>query len=170
VSPVNLPYSPQYPLWSDGAVKRRWIQIPEGTYVDASDPNSWEFPFGTKLWKEFSVAGRRVETRYMERTDEGWQFAAYQWSEDEQEATLAPERGTRVSAEVAPGVRHAIPSRLDCRACHDGPPYRCSASPRSSSRPTAIPWPPTPRNRGRGTWTCEAWSSGASCGGCRRRC
>jgi hypothetical protein len=122
VSPVNLPYSPQYPLWSDGAVKRRWIQIPEGTYVDASDPNSWEFPFGTKLWKEFSVAGRRIETRYMERTDEGWQFAAYQWSEDEQEATLAPERGTRVSAEVAPGVRHAIPSRLDCRACHDGRP------------------------------------------------
>lgn len=122
VAPGNLPFSPQYPLWSDGAVKLRWIRIPQGTYVDASDPNSWEFPFGTKLWKEFRIGGRRVETRYLERTEEGWEFAAYQWSEDEAEASRAPERGTKVSAEVAPGVRHAIPSRFDCRACHDGRP------------------------------------------------
>lgn len=122
VAPANLSFSPQYPLWTDGAVKRRWIQIPRGTYVDASDPDSWEFPFGTRLWKEFRVGGRPVETRYIERTDEGWQFAAYQWSEDGTEAALAPERGARVSAEVAPGVRHAIPSRFDCRICHDGRP------------------------------------------------
>lgn len=122
IAPENLAFSPQYPLWSDGAVKLRWISIPKGTYVDASDPNSWEFPFGTRLWKEFRIGERRVETRYIERTDEGWQFAAYQWSEDQTEAPLAPERGTRVSAEVAPGVRHRIPSRFDCRACHDGRP------------------------------------------------
>jgi hypothetical protein len=122
VAPANLPFSPQYPLWSDGAVKARWISIPKGTYVDASDPNSWEFPFGTRVWKEFRIDGRLVETRYIERTDEGWQFVAYQWSEDEQEAPLAPERGTKVGAEVAPGVPHRIPSRFDCRACHDGRP------------------------------------------------
>lgn len=122
VAPANLPFSPQYPLWSDGAVKARWISIPKGTYVDASDPNSWEFPFGTRVWKEFRIGGRLVETRYIERTDEGWQFVAYQWSEDEQEAPLAPERGTKVGAEVAPGVPHRIPSRFDCRACHDGRP------------------------------------------------
>ncbi|MFN8094311.1 MAG: hypothetical protein U0599_19210 [Vicinamibacteria bacterium] len=118
----NLPFTPQYPLWSDGAVKKRWIHLPRGTYIDASDPNSWEFPFGTKVWKEFRIAGRRVETRYLERTEEGWQFAAYRWTEDEREAPVAPERGTKVDAEVAPGVRHAIPSRYDCRACHDGRP------------------------------------------------
>ena len=122
IAPENLSFTPQYPLWSDGAVKLRWILIPRGTYVDASDPNSWEFPFGTKLWKEFLIGGRRVETRYIERTDEGWQFAVYQWSEDEREAPLAPERGTKVGAEVAPGVRHEIPSQYDCRACHEGRP------------------------------------------------
>jgi hypothetical protein len=122
VAPEHLSFTPQYPLWSDGAEKKRWIHVPRGTYIDASDPNQWEFPFGTKIWKEFRIAGRRVETRYLERTDDGWQFAAYEWTGDEREAPLAPERGTRVSAEVAPGVRHAIPSRYDCRACHDGRP------------------------------------------------
>jgi hypothetical protein len=122
VSPENLSFTPQYPLWSDGAVKKRWIFLPKGTYIDASDPNSWEFPFGTKVWKEFRIEGRRVETRYLERTDDGWQYAAYQWTEDGSEAPVASERGARASAEVAPGVRHAIPSRYDCRACHEGRP------------------------------------------------
>jgi mono/diheme cytochrome c family protein len=118
----NLPYAPQYPLWSDGAVKARWIHIPPGESIDARDPDSWEFPVGTKLWKEFRIGGRRVETRYIERTPEGWQFAAYIWSEDEAAAPLAPERGARATAEVAPGLRHAVPSRYDCRVCHEGRP------------------------------------------------
>jgi hypothetical protein len=52
------PFSPQYPLWSDGASKRRWIQVPGGTSIDATRPDAWEFPRGTKLWKEFSHGGR----------------------------------------------------------------------------------------------------------------
>ncbi|HSD65863.1 MAG TPA: hypothetical protein VLF95_04135, partial [Vicinamibacteria bacterium] len=118
----NLPFTPQYPLWSDGAVKARWIHVPPGRFIDASDADSWEFPVGTKLWKEFRIGGRRVETRYVESTAEGWQFAVYLWSGDEEEAPLAPERGTRASAEVAPGVRHVVPSRYDCRVCHEGRP------------------------------------------------
>src|SRR5215210_6458541 len=31
-----LAFSPQYPLWSDGAKKRRWISLPAGTFIDAS--------------------------------------------------------------------------------------------------------------------------------------
>jgi hypothetical protein len=122
VDPRNLSFAPQYPLWSDGAVKARWIRIPEGRFVDASDADSWEFPVGTRFWKEFRVGGGRVETRYIESTPEGWQFAAYLWSEDQAEAPLAPERGARAWAEVAPGVRHAVPGRFDCRVCHEGRP------------------------------------------------
>src|SRR5512136_3067556 len=44
IDPRNLSYSPQYPLWSDGAVKRRWIYLPPGTAIDASDPDIWLFP------------------------------------------------------------------------------------------------------------------------------
>ena len=115
----NLPYAPQYPLWSDGAAKRRWIYLPSGASVDARDPEVWRFPVGTKLWKEFSW-GRRVETRYLERTRAGWIYAAYAWSEDERDAVLVGERGARTSQPVAPGRTHAIPSVADCKCCHLG--------------------------------------------------
>ncbi len=66
IAPDHLPYAPQYPLWSDGASKRRWIWLPPGTQIDASDPDRWQFPIGTRFWKEFSF-GERTETRYLER-------------------------------------------------------------------------------------------------------
>src|SRR5688572_2816567 len=59
IRPELLTFSPQYPLWSDGAVKRRWIYLPPGSFIDAKQPDEWEFPRGTQLWKEFSV-GRRM--------------------------------------------------------------------------------------------------------------
>jgi len=119
VDPRNVEYSPQYPLWSDGARKTRWIYLPPHTSVDATDPDEWVFPVGTKLWKEFAWS-RRVETRYLELTPAGWAYATYVWADDESDAVLAPERGVRSSYEVAPGLRHAVPSVQDCHACHRG--------------------------------------------------
>ncbi len=113
-----LAFSPQYPLWSDGATKRRWIALPPGMFIDASKPDAWEFPRGTRLWKEFSV-GRRVETRFIERLQDGsWRFATYVWNEAGTEATLAPADGTALR--VTTERRYAIPSRTDCLACHEG--------------------------------------------------
>jgi hypothetical protein len=118
----NLPFSPQYPLWSDGAAKRRWIFLPPDGAIDARDADAWQFPPGTRLWKEFAYAGRPVETRYIERTAEGdWRFAAYVWDEDGDDARLAPPRGLpRHPAAAAPGGVYTIPGELDCRACHEG--------------------------------------------------
>ncbi len=112
-------FTPQYPLWSDGAAKRRWIRIPPGRAIDGSDPSAWVFPVGTRIWKEFAFA-RRVETRYIERAPEGWLFATYRWLPDESDAVLVPERGERAVYEVAPGVAYDLPGRWDCRACHEG--------------------------------------------------
>src|SRR5262245_1808413 len=67
VDPQNLTFSPQYPLWTDGAHKRRWIRLPAGSFIDASQPDAWRFPVGTRLWKEFSFDGKPVETRMIER-------------------------------------------------------------------------------------------------------
>ena len=57
VDPRHLAFSPQYPLWTDGAAKRRWISLPPGSAIDGSDPDAWVFPVGTRLWKEFSFGG-----------------------------------------------------------------------------------------------------------------
>jgi hypothetical protein len=45
-------YDPGYKLWSDGAVKRRWIRLPPQTQIDTTDMEDWQFPVGTKIWKE----------------------------------------------------------------------------------------------------------------------
>lgn len=117
----NLPFSPQYPLWSDGASKRRWIYLPPGTSIDAVDPDAWEFPRGTRLWKEFSH-GRAIETRYIERRADGsWQFASYIWNADGNDAVLAPAGGIEhMKSSAAPGGHYSIPARTDCLACHEG--------------------------------------------------
>ena len=121
VDPDHLAFAPQYPLWTDGAAKRRWISLPPGTAIDASDPDAWVFPVGTRLWKEFSFAGARVETRYLERKADGqWLYAAYVWSPDGRDATLAPERGKRNAFALGGGRAHTIPGVSDCKACHQG--------------------------------------------------
>jgi len=122
LAPGVLPYSPQYPLWTDGAAKRRWIRLPPGAAIDGSDPDTWRFPAGTRLWKEFSLGGRPVETRYMERRADGWVYATYLWAADGRDAALAPERGHRALVESGPGVPYDIPGTADCRACHQGHP------------------------------------------------
>lgn len=112
-------FSPQYPLWTDGATKERYLALPPGTWIDASDPEAWRFPVGTRIWKEFSF-GRPVETRFMELTTRGWTYATYVWSEDGSEAVLASESGLELALgdAGAAAARHSIPSRADCVACH----------------------------------------------------
>jgi hypothetical protein len=121
IAPGNIPYTPQYPLWSDGAGKRRWLYLPPGTAIDAANPDAWKFPPGTRLWKEFGYA-RPIETRLIERLADGsWRFAAYVWDAEGGDALLAPADGVpRLPVPDAPGGVYAIPSRDDCRACHEG--------------------------------------------------
>jgi len=120
LQPDVLQFSPQYPLWSDGASKHRWIKLPAGTSIDAAKPDAWDFPRGTKLWKEFSHGGR-VETRYIERGMDGvWRYASYVWNANGTDAVLAPAAGIRDLP--VPGVRYSIPAQDDCRACHEGAP------------------------------------------------
>jgi hypothetical protein len=121
VDPKHLQFSPQYPLWTDGATKHRWISLPPGTAIDGSDPDAWIFPIGTRIWKEFSFGAHRVETRYLERQADGqWLYAAYAWSADGREAQLTSERGKRGAYPLPGGRSHTIPGVSDCKACHQG--------------------------------------------------
>ncbi len=121
IGPGIIAFTPQYPLWSDGASKRRWLYLPPGTQIDARDADAWEFPPGTKLWKEFAH-DRAIETRYIERRLDGsWHYATYLWNADGSDALLVPTRGLRgIPAAAAPGGQYDLPARVDCLACHEG--------------------------------------------------
>ena len=139
VDPRNRPFSPQYPLWTDGAAQARWIQLPAGATIDARDADtgssrsaraSGRSSRSTAARSRRGCCGAPAPTR--------WSFATYVWNEAQTDAMLAPAEGLADVAEVAPGKRHSIPSRDDCRACHDNGAHRASSgSPRCSSRPIA---------------------------------
>jgi|SRR5688572_2079066 len=115
-------FAPAFALWSDGADKRRWLELPEGAAIDSSDMNRWSFPIGTKLWKEFSLGGVRLETRLIERygsaPGEYW-MGSFVWSEDQSDAQLAPDGQLDVL-----GTAHDAPAQERCSACHNGEPGR----------------------------------------------
>ena len=87
VDPALRAYKPALELWADGATKQRFISIPAGTKIDTSSFDEWIFPNGTRVWKEFRLDGKRVETRLYEKgTDARWRHAAYKWNADESDA------------------------------------------------------------------------------------
>ncbi len=117
VHPAMRYYEPQYQLWSDGADKQRWTYVPECEPIDSSDMDNWQFPVGTRFFKEFSLNGKRLETRLIERIGPGprdFAYASYQWNDSETEATRVDSAG---KSNVA-GTPHDIPSKSQCLMCH----------------------------------------------------
>lgn len=128
VHPAMRWFKPAYELWSDGESKNRWVYIPECEKIDTSDMNDWSFPVGTRFFKEFSVDGLKVETRYFQRLGPGkreFAYVSYLWNEDQTEAYKVSTEGM---ANVL-GTEHDIPSREQCVECH-------GTSPKGGGRPS----------------------------------
>jgi hypothetical protein len=122
VAPDVVEFEPAYALFSDGADKRRWLRLPQAGKIDTSDPDHWEFPVGTLLFKEFAKGGRRVETRVIARIGAGesdYFMGAFLWSADESDATFVPD-----GVANALGTDHDVPSAAACWTCHAGEPGR----------------------------------------------
>ncbi len=114
-------YEPQFELYSDGATKRRWIWLPPDTKIDSSDMDFWQFPVGTKVWKEFTRDGVRVETRLVMRIadnspdpDNDWFYVAYVWNAAQDATTAEP-----FGVPDANGTMHDVPTRANCKTCHN---------------------------------------------------
>jgi len=108
-----IPFAPRFPLWTDGATKRRWLVLPDGGSVDTSDVDAWAFPVGTKFFKEFTRDDVRIETRLNAKTADGWTAASYLWDGDDA-ARLVD------AVPDASGTDHDVPSAAECLACHAG--------------------------------------------------
>ncbi len=113
-------YVPNFPLYADGASKRRWIQLPAGTKIDTTNMDRWVFPVGTKFWKEFTSGPTRVETRFItkllddDEAPNAWFFVTYIWNAA-QDDTVATTSGQM----DANGTTFNVPSRANCKECHD---------------------------------------------------
>lgn len=113
-----LAYDVRYPLWSDGSEKKRHVLLPSGTQIDTSNMDVWSFPVGTKAWKEFRVAGKLLETRFLWKQGAGvagWLQVAYVWNAAGTDAVAVPDGVADVS-----GTNHDVPGTEQCEQCHNG--------------------------------------------------
>lgn len=113
------PYAPGAQLWSDDAVKTRFVYLPPGTTIDATNLDDWKLPVGTKLWKEFALDGKRIETRLYAKVAEGsWKHTTYRWKADESDAERLD------TGEMVPradgGPDYEVPRSDQCNVCHKG--------------------------------------------------
>lgn len=123
LNPRLVEFAPNNVLWSDGAQKLRWYQLPGGAVIDSTDMNHWLLPVGTKLFKEFSLDGKRLETRLIWRVaDTGDRerdtlVGSFLWNDDESDATFVSD-----GAENVRGTEHDVPAADTCWKCHVGEP------------------------------------------------
>ena len=125
-----IEYDVNSPLWSDDAIKKRWIALPEGGEITFSDTDAWEFPVGTILVKHFELATdlvtiRRLETRVLVLFEDGWGGYTYKWDENELDADLVEQAEEETYYLNFPGVMGGprfqtwyYPNTSDCFRCH----------------------------------------------------
>lgn len=120
------------PLFSDGALKRRFVYLPTGKSATYVADEAFEFPVGATLIKSFGFPAdfrapeknvRLIETRLLIRQETGWQAWAYVWNAEQTDAELKIV-GAKVDVSVvdkngaAVNFTYAVPNKNQCKACH----------------------------------------------------
>ena len=111
-----IAYGVNAALWSDGAVKDRWMALPDGQKITVNDADGhFDYPAGSVLMKTFTVGGKRIETRlFVRHGDGGWAGYTYEWLDDQSDALFLKSSKTKpVGAQM-----WTYPSRSDCVSCH----------------------------------------------------
>lgn len=127
-----IPFALNTPLFSDGALKQRFVYVPAGKAAAYDETEAFDFPVGTALIKTFAFpadfrkpteAVRLIETRLLLRQAAGWQAWAYVWNTEQTEATLKI-AGAKVDVSTAAGdggrltFTYSVPNKNQCKACH----------------------------------------------------
>ncbi len=115
-----IPYDLNSPLWSDGAVKRRWLVLPAGEKIKIGETGHFDFPNGTMLIKSFQLDGLMLETRFLVRHMDGeWAGYTYEW--DAGGANSAKLHRSSASVRRIGDLRWVFPGRDNCLECHTKP-------------------------------------------------
>lgn len=135
-----IPYEVNSPLWSDRAIKSRWVSIPnDGNFNQPSEKikfsafTEWEFPEGTVFVKHFELpidlnnATNVVplETRFFIIGEGGIGYGlTYKWNEEGTEAFLQQSKTVEEykitdDGSFAYNQIWDYPSRSNCMSCHN---------------------------------------------------
>jgi uncharacterized repeat protein (TIGR03806 family) len=133
-----LPYTVITPLWSDGAVKTRWMMVPNNgapytpeEQITFAATGEYTFPAGTVFVKHFELitdetnpgVTHRLETRLLVRDTNGYVYGVtYKWRPDYSDADLLTNSLTEnILVTNSAGVHTQMwyyPSPTDCLTCH----------------------------------------------------
>ncbi|WP_372872252.1 SO2930 family diheme c-type cytochrome [Shewanella sp.] len=128
------PYMLASELFTDYAIKRRVLFLPEGKHMSLNG-NQFEFPIGTVLVKSFylpadsaqtdPLSAKLIETRLLIHRESGWTALPYVWGEGASGAVEAKltETGTDIPHSLNRGAEalsfnYHVPSRAECKLCH----------------------------------------------------
>ena len=127
-----LPFAINTPLFSDKALKYRFVYLPEGKAAEFVADEAFEFPVGTALVKTFAFPAdfrtpeenvRLVETRLLLRGEDGWNAWAYVWNEAQTDAELKI-AGAKLPVETTAEdgspltIAYSVPNKNQCKGCH----------------------------------------------------
>ena len=132
-----VPFEVTSPLFTDYAIKHRFVHVPEGETIEYSDTERWQSPVGTIYVKTFAfpvderdpeTGEQLIETRLMVHEEEGWRVHTYVYGDDQSDADrLVVGADVEVSWIDSDGQtrtieNYAIPSNGQCRDCHGAAP------------------------------------------------
>ncbi|MCI4670298.1 MAG: PQQ-dependent sugar dehydrogenase [Bacteroidia bacterium] len=138
-APGLVPYDMIESFWSDNALKKRWMVVPnDGIYdtpaeqISFSEEGEWDAPSGTVFIKHFELPvddtnptiTKRLETRFTIIDENGNPYGlTYKWRADLSDADLLEgSLDEWLSIQTATGTRDQIwhyPSRSECLTCHN---------------------------------------------------
>ncbi len=139
-APGLIPYNVNCPLWSDGALKTRWLAVPStnnpytsNAQISFASTGEWSFPIGTVFVKHFELqtndndptATKRLETRVLVAATNGAYYGlTYKWRPDYSDADLLTNSlNENISILTTNGGTRTqtwyYPSSQDCLICHN---------------------------------------------------
>lgn len=125
-------YRPASSLFTDYALKSRFVSIPDGQTAKING-NELELPVGSILIKNFFYPldfrkpdGERriIETRLLIHEEKGWQAYPYLWNEEQTDAILKVVGAeTEVKFIDYSGkdqiINYLVPNKNQCKSCHN---------------------------------------------------
>lgn len=127
-----LPYQPASSLFTDYALKSRFISLPKDTKASV-EGEELNLPTGTILVKNFyyptdyrKPEGERriIETRLMILEEGGWEAYPYLWNESQTDAVLKVVGAEKEVRFINQGgkeqvINYLVPNKNQCKSCHN---------------------------------------------------